>query len=253
MRTRFIILFMGVALGLLLQRIFPQEETEPQVIPGAPIKATVPLEPAPAVDPPPVKQADEASLEPLVPALVFTAYQPEPVAAEGLASTGSASSVSLASGTDEFLHDSNALFHPHGEKVCASGCAASRHPTPTASPERIDELIRKFALEPCDATSPALEELLFLGRQTRDLLASRRELPLDAKHEAMLRREVQRTQVRIEMRLVNKQGETRCWLAPTVTPLDRRHVFSMETERLQPIVSSGTVKRVGLDSLWVRL
>jgi hypothetical protein len=36
-------------------------------------------------------------------------------------------------------------------------------------------------------------------------------------------------------------------------PLDRRHVFKMDTKDLPPLITSGTVKRVGLHHLWTRL
>jgi hypothetical protein len=45
----------------------------------------------------------------------------------------------------------------------------------------------------------------------------------------------------------------RSWLDPTEVPFDRRHVFEMEASGVQPLVTSGTVKRVGLYHLWTRL
>jgi len=38
-----------------------------------------------------------------------------------------------------------------------------------------------------------------------------------------------------------------------LVPFDRRHVFEMKTNSLQPLVTSGTVKRVGLNHAWIRL
>ena len=57
----------------------------------------------------------------------------------------------------------------------------------------------------------------------------------------------------MEVRVVDEHREIRCWLLPTSVPFDRRHVFELETANVQPLVVSGTVKRVGLNHLWTRL
>jgi len=59
--------------------------------------------------------------------------------------------------------------------------------------------------------------------------------------------------VRISLRILDEAGRVRSRINGVRVPLDRRHVFEMENEGLQPLVTSGTVKRVGLDHLWTRL
>ena len=70
-----------------------------------------------------------------------------------------------------FLHDRRATFHAHGDRMCASGCAASRHPTETLSREQFFALRQEMARGPLDETNQALETLLYYGRQSRDLLS----------------------------------------------------------------------------------
>lgn len=158
----------------------------------------------------------------------------------------------IASGSD-FSHDLRATFEAHGQQLCASGCAASRHPTPELTKKHFHQLMQQFALEPMDQSSFALESLLFFGRQTSLFLQSEGTAPLDAPRTDLLREQLKVTHAMIEIRLVDEYGEVRTWLPPTRVPLDRRHVFDMEVKRLQPLITSGTVKRVGLYHLWTRL
>ncbi len=154
----------------------------------------------------------------------------------------------------EETHEGHAHPHPHGEQLCASGCAASRHPTPRLDAERFDALLAAFATEPMSEESPALEELLYHGRQVPALLDRRGEGVLDAEREAFLRAELERQTVTVEIRVVDEHGEVRAYFPPTRVPLDIRHVFDMEADGLpQPLETSGTVKRVGLKHFWQRL
>ena len=152
-----------------------------------------------------------------------------------------------------FGHDPRALFHAHGEKVCASGCAASNHPTETLTKARFKQLMSEFAEQPIDETSLAYETLLYYGRQTKDLISSEGFGRLDPLRARSLWDESSRTHALISIRVVDEFGEIRTSLPPTSVPFDRRHVFAMDTNRVQPLVTSGTVKRVGLYHLWTRL
>ena len=154
---------------------------------------------------------------------------------------------------DMFAHDSDAEFHAHGEDVCASGCAASRHPTETLDEDSFDELLAEFAKQPLSQDSMALEKLLYYGPQTKKLIEQDGFGPLDTDRATFLWEELERTHAKISLRVIDESGKIRTWLEPTLVPFDRRHVFKMETENLQPLVTSGTVKRVGLNHMWVRL
>ena len=153
----------------------------------------------------------------------------------------------------DFTKDLRASFEPHGEEICASGCAATRHPTKELTKEYFHQLLRDFAGQPMDETSFALESLCYFGRQSFLLLEEEGDHPLDPLRSAFLRRELRRNHATVEVRVVDEFGETRSWLPPTRVPLDRRHVFDMEVADVQPLVTSGTVKRVGLYHLWNRL
>lgn len=154
---------------------------------------------------------------------------------------------------DPYSHDANAHFHAHGDQVCASGCAASRHPTETLGKAEFARLMRRLEQAPLDRNNNALETLLYYGRQTSDLLLKHGAFGVSATTLSRLNQELQRTHALVEIRVVDEHGEVRSRLQPTRVPLDRRHVFEMETKNLQPLVTSGTVKRVGLDHLWTRL
>lgn len=143
---------------------------------------------------------------------------------------------------------------PHGEELCASGCALSRHPTPTLGLKKFHALLDAFAGEPMSEASPALEELLYHGRQVLTLLASHGSEPLDNERLQFLEAELRRDVVRLELRVVDEEGRVRASFEPTSVPLDIRHVFDMESGDLpRPLITSGTVKRVGLNHFWQRL
>ena len=152
-----------------------------------------------------------------------------------------------------FEHDERAIFEPHGEQVCASGCALSRHPTRRLTRWRFEELMDRLSTARGEASYRVWDELVYYGAQSRQFLES---YPLDrlrGESVSRLRRELARDHVRIQIRVVDQHGAVCSWLPETRIPLDRRHVFDMETDGLQSLVTSGTVKRVGMDHLWVRL
>lgn len=154
---------------------------------------------------------------------------------------------------DAFDHDDRAVFHPHGEEICASGCAASRHPTETLTDEEYLRLIDEFADQPINETSKAYEALLYYGRQTREMMNRHGVGSLDGVRVSALQNELKRTHAFVQLRVIDEAGEVRSWLPSTRVPFDRRHVFDMEVNAVQPLITSGTVKRVGLYHLWTRL
>ena len=150
-------------------------------------------------------------------------------------------------------HDPAASFHPHGPQLCASGCAASRHPTPRLTRRRFVALLREYSRTDAATASQPLDELLFYAAQSRRFLADFQEDWLSAEHRRCLQGQLRFTHARIAIQVIDERGRRRTWLEPTRVPLDRRHVFQMQTNQLPPLVTSGTVKRVGFDRLWTRL
>lgn len=153
----------------------------------------------------------------------------------------------------DFQSDDRASFHAHGGKVCASGCAASRHPTKKLTPYRFKKLLEQFANEPMDETSDALEHLVYFGRQTQRMVNLRGLGSLDEQRAKFLRQQLTYTHALISFRIVDEYGKVRVFMPPTRVPLDRRHVFQMEVNELPHLITSGTVKRVGVHHLWTRL
>lgn len=154
---------------------------------------------------------------------------------------------------DLLTHDPTALFEPHGVQVCASGCAASRHPTKTLTREHFENLIVAYTYEPMDQTNNALEELVYFGSQTRKMIEFYGVGQLDTPRAKFLWDQLKYDKAKVSIRVLDQSGTIRTWIEPTVVPFDRRHVFEMQTNDIQPLVTSGTVKRVGLNHIWARL
>ena len=191
--------------------------------------------------------------EPLVPAIVLdgeSVSKFEPIVGPGPTIPVS---VGLHTGllAPDFTADPTAAFHPHGPQVCASGCAASNHATPELKRPAFNRLLATYQRGPLDETNAALESLLFYGRQS-DLFLKSTEVS-SSEHGAFLRQQLQKTHALLSFRVVDEEGIVRVEMKQTRVPLDRRHVFDMETHNIQPLVTSGTVKRVGLHHLWTRL
>ena len=155
--------------------------------------------------------------------------------------------------TDLQTHDSNALFEPHGHQFCASGCAASRHPTKTLKRDHFERLLVEYTYEPMDQTNNALEELMYFGSQTRKMIESHGVGKLDSKRAEFLWEQLKFNKAKVSIRVLDESGNVRTWVEPTAVPFDRRHIFEMQTSNVQPLVTSGTVKRVGLNHIWCRL
>lgn len=154
----------------------------------------------------------------------------------------------------DFHGEVQARLEPHGESVCASGCALSRHPTPFLEREHFEALVSEFSSQPMSEDSPALEELLYFGPQTSRELEATDETPLDSQRLAFLKTELARDQVQIEFRIIDEDDVARVQLPPTTVNLDRRYAFEpLNTVDFQPPEASGTVKRVGLNHLWQRI
>lgn len=148
--------------------------------------------------------------------------------------------------------NSSATFEPHGEQLCASGCSLSRHPTTTLTRDYFRELITELPNGEMDQSNESLETLLYFGAQTIAQI-SEGGFELDSAWRDFLQKQLARTHASVQIRVVDENGVVRSWLTPTSVPLDRRHVFEMETDNVQPLVTSGTVKRVGLNHVWARL
>lgn len=146
------------------------------------------------------------------------------------------------------------IFEPHGEALCASGCALSRHPTPTLKVDHFEKLMQAYANQPMSGQSEALEELLYFGPQTESFIEDEGSQGLDEDRLLFLKTELARTDVTIEFRIIDEQDVERVLLPPTTVPFDNRYVFEpLLTKNFQPPEASGTVKRVGLNHIWQRI
>ena len=232
----------GIALGYLARIVLgaPAEEAGPTRTIDRPLPANVEFEEE-VIDLPIIKDHEDENESGLVPPIRLPGMLPsQPMTPGQLLS-------------DEFAHDSAALFEPHGEELCASGCAASRHPTEKLSLEHFEDLLVAYTYEPMDQTNNALEELLYFGPQTRKMIELHGVGNLDSTRAEFLWEQLKYNRAKISIRVVDDSGEARTWIEPTEVPFDRRHVFEMKTKNVQALVTSGTVKRVGLNHIWCRL
>jgi len=143
---------------------------------------------------------------------------------------------------------------PHGHAACASGCVVSHHPTRHLSLDECHDLLAAYQRLPFDQASETLDALLYYGAQTRNRLRNTTlaEL-LDKQHVQFLKRELSRERVLVAIRLVDQFGTVRAQLPPTAVPQHVRQVFELDVADLQPLLCSGTVKRVGKNHVWQRL
>ncbi|MEK6237839.1 MAG: hypothetical protein N2C14_24275 [Planctomycetales bacterium] len=230
MRMNLLILAVGISFGVAARYLIKPGDVDASDSPAIVYAESVPILPA----------------NPLVPPLHIPGLRPQ-------VDLTKAAAPDFVANWDQFAHDDRAQFHAHGEQICASGCAASRHPTKELTKKSFRDLMRQFARQPISENSLALETLLYFGRQTRLMIEKEGFEPLNQERADFLWRELGRGHASIAIRVIDENGEIRSWAPVTKVPLDRRHVFSMETNNVQPLVTSGTVKRVGLHHLWTRL
>lgn len=147
---------------------------------------------------------------------------------------------------------SRATSHPHGEQLCASGCALSRHPTPLLTKKKFVELCKQYRAEEPKLESRSLDSLIFYGSQTaRHLNTNPAALPKE--HTAFLSHQLAASQLIVEIRVIEEGGRVRVSLPPTKVPQHIRQEFAMDVADLNTTITSGTLKRVGLNHVWQRL
>ena len=248
-QSRISLIFMGICLGLVARYILgaPAEDESPKM------EFDRPFDPAVVSDDVETKVGAVAGVRSgelmsgLVPPIVLPSQANSLVLKEGRYQEQYFPQQSA------FSHGEAAMFEAHGAQLCASGCAASRHPTGELSDVRYRELISQVDSGPMAETNEALEELIFFGSQTRRQINVNGFGTLDADWVGFLGEQLACSHAKISIRVTDEQGVVRTWIEPTRVPFDRRHVFSMSTKELQPLVTSGTVKRVGLNHAWIRL
>ncbi|WP_372369871.1 hypothetical protein [Candidatus Uabimicrobium sp. HlEnr_7] len=136
-------------------------------------------------------------------------------------------------------------------ETCVTGCAAIPDTTPALTKKDFLRNLHLFANEPLSSKSLALETLLFYGEVTQNWLPE--TSVLDKEHLQFLQRELQKTHVEIQLRVVDEKGIVRIELEPTVVKIgDKYHQHVHKTQEIQSLEISGTIKRVGLYHLWSR-
>jgi hypothetical protein len=142
-----------------------------------------------------------------------------------------------------------------GSADCGSSCArpeASEYDTPP-SPDEFIQLLEDWSAEALASPSLALETLLFHNDHSLTLLD---QLPLGVLAPArseFLRSELRRNRAKIELRIVDEEGNLRGGLSARGLALgEPTHRHLSGTGDLGEIELSGQVRRVGLDHIWSR-
>lgn len=154
--------------------------------------------------------------------------------------------------------DSTPPADPHtgpGE-VCATGCSAAPNGGSELTRERYRELIAALADEraTAEASTAALEELLFHGAQTRAWLAEVGGGALSAEAVHGLTAELARDRVKLDVRLLAESGAELLRLGERSIPIGhKQHIWPERALGFEPPEVSGTVQRVGVNHLWARL
>lgn len=143
---------------------------------------------------------------------------------------------------------------------CLGGCAALPEPQSDLSAERFALLLADYAGAPFGAVTPALEELLFHGERSLELLADHAALAASAASQAdagriqWLRTELSRRAVHVQLRVIDANGVIHASLDEARMPLDaKQHAHVNTRAGLQALELSMTLRRVGLAHLWARL
>ena len=136
---------------------------------------------------------------------------------------------------------------------CVGSCSAVSDGPSAVGAAKLRGWLQEFRGQPMSGESQALEALLFHREAARAELESAEALALDPKRRALLERELTRDAAFLEVRVRDTSGRVRLRLAKTRVALDEKQHLALSNDLAQHVEYSGTVKRVGLDHLWVRL
>lgn len=149
--------------------------------------------------------------------------------------------------------DAVAPVSSEDDPTCVGSCSAVSDGPSKSDPAKIRGWLAEYAKQPMSSESPALEALLFHREATKLELLSVEGLSLDEGRAAFLERELQRSTAFLEVRVRDAAGKVRVHLPERRVALDEKQHIETENDLAQHVEYSGTVKRVGLDHLWVRL
>jgi hypothetical protein len=140
----------------------------------------------------------------------------------------------------------------HGKSTCKSGCELSQHPTLDLTARKFEALMEDYGSPDRAIADAALDELIYYGPQARRLFAES-GAAIGTPRRKVLEEELAVTRALVSLRVVDERGRTPIRLEPVSVLLDARHAFNLTAEPgVLPPESSGTVKRVGRDHVWVR-
>ena len=119
---------------------------------------------------------------------------------------------------------------------CATGCSVASDGSPELSADEFEHQLRRFGRAPLvpelsGAGVEALETLLFHGEHARTLVDRLGTWALSPEHDALLRAELARTHVLLEVRMVADDGTERLRLEPRRVPLGIKAARRTRTHR----------------------
>jgi len=139
-----------------------------------------------------------------------------------------------------------------GASCSKTSCSFGDDSHDSISEEEFVVLLDQWASEPLGASTLALDTLLFDSARSAALLEAHGDR-LTAERRQWLADELARSEVVVEMRLVDEHGDVRGGLASSDFPLrEKQHLPFADTGSLGWLETGGKVKRVGLAHLWSR-
>jgi hypothetical protein len=141
---------------------------------------------------------------------------------------------------------------PSGSGCSKAACSLGDAGGHGLSEAEFVDLLDQWATEPLGESTLALDTLLFDASRSQQLLAVHGGRLPEAR-QAWLEQELARSEVAIEMRLVDEHGSVRGTLASEHFSLrEKQHLVFEDVGSLGWLETGGKVKRVGLAHLWSR-
>ncbi|MEE8143126.1 MAG: hypothetical protein V3T77_08500, partial [Planctomycetota bacterium] len=142
---------------------------------------------------------------------------------------------------------------PQKETSCVGGCRAVQNPLAPLRPAEIQELLARVAASEPGVATPALETLLFHGRQVAGFVERHGLGGWGAETSRFLRGQLALLNAVISVRVVDADGVCRMTLKESVPIGEKQHLHPSQSIELTPPEVSLTVQRVGLYHLWTRI
>lgn len=138
------------------------------------------------------------------------------------------------------------------DEECTTSCSLKKHPIPKFDYEDYRQALADYTKRPARDGGEALDQLLFHGSHTEDLIDVYGVGELPEEHKLYLSEQLSRRNAVVSLRMVEPDGTVRVSYGPMKVPLGQKQHLSPMGENLQAMEFNGTVMRTGVNYLWSR-